>query len=392
LPAAVALDWIGEDLEELEAAGLTRTPRVVAPGPEGPLVTVDGRQALLFCSNDYLGLSGHPLVREAAIHEAERAGVGACSSRLVCGTQEPHRRLEERLAGWLGRPRAVLLPAGFMANLAVLTTVAGRGDVIFSDALNHASIVQGARLSRAAVEIYPHRDLEALEALMDAAAGAARRMVIVTDSVFSVDGDAAPLEGLARLAERHGAALVVDEAHALGVLGPGGRGLAAEHGVRADVIVGTLGKAFGVAGAFVAGSSQLGRLLESRAVPHIYTTAPPAMLAAAAEAALELVEAAEEPRRLVRDLARRLREGLRDLGCDTGAGDAHIVPALVPGVTAVVRASAELLDRGVYVQALRPPTVPPGTERLRWTATARHTAEQVDLAVSRFGEVLERLR
>lgn len=384
------MDWLEEDLARLGADGLLRRPRVLASGP-APFVEVDGREALLLCSNDYLGLSGHPALRQAAIRAIERHGVGACSSRLVSGTQAAHRRLEARLSAWLGQPDVRLLPAGFMANLAVLSLLAGRGDVVFSDELNHASIVQGCRLSRAEIVVYPHRDVAALAARMAERRPRARRAVVVTDSVFSVDGDLAPLAELAALSAGNDAALVVDEAHALGVLGPRGRGLAAALGARPDVVVGTLGKAFGVAGAFVAGPVGLGALLDSRAVPHIYTTAQPPALAAAAEAALGLVEEADEARARVAALAARLRAGIQASGLSTGPGESHIVPAMLPGARRVVEASSRLLEKGVFVQALRPPTVRPGTERLRWTATAAHSEEQVDLALERLGETLAEL-
>lgn len=380
----MSLDWLQTELDELDERGLIRSPRLITEAI-GPETTVDGRSVLLFCSNDYLGLAGHPALRQAAIKSIEKLGVGAGSSRLISGTQAPHRRLERRLAEWLGRENALYLPAGFMANLAVITTLAGPKDVIFSDALNHASIVQGCRLSRAEVVVYPHNDHEALASMLADVRG--RRRFIVTDAVFSVDGDVAPVEELSMLSKSSGATLIVDEAHSLGVLGPSGRGLCAAAGVVPDVLVGTFGKAFGCAGAFIAGSSQLVTYLESRAVPYIYTTAAPPHLAVVAEAALDQLIRADEARSRLMINADRLRRGLESAGADCGSARHHIVPSIVPGVEQVLTFSRELLEKGVFVQALRQPTVAPGTERLRWTPTSLHSVEQIDRAVDLFASL-----
>jgi 8-amino-7-oxononanoate synthase len=382
----VPLKGIDEELGRLERSGLLRTPRVLA-SPGGPVCTIDGREVVLLCSNDYLGLSAHPAVRRAVVRSVEGQPVGACSSRLVSGTRASHRVLEEQLAGWLGVERTLLVSTGFMANLAVMTTLAGPDDVVFSDELNHASIVQGCRLSRARIEVFPHGDMDALERGLSRARRA-RRRVVVTESIFSVDGDEAPLADMWRLARTAGAALVVDEAHALGVLGPQGRGLCAAAGFVPDVVVGTLGKAFGVMGAFIAGTTDVVRLHETRATAFIYTTAPPPLVAEAALAALEVVRRADEERGRVLTLATRLRAGIERLGCMTGAGHAHIVPQLVPGISRALDVSLALLERGVFVQVLRPPTVPAGTERLRWSPTALHSSTHIDRALEALGEVL----
>jgi 8-amino-7-oxononanoate synthase len=381
---AVTLTWLETELAELEDRGLIRSPRLIAEAI-GPETKVDGRLVLLFCSNDYLGLAGHPALRRAAIETIERLGVGAGSSRLISGTQAPHRRLERRLARWLGSESALTMPTGFMTNLAVITTLAGPEDVIFSDALNHASIVQGCRLSRAEVVVYPHNDHRALARLM--AATRARRRLLVTDAVFSVDGDVAPIEALGALARQQDATLIVDEAHSLGVIGPRGRGLCAEAGVVPDVLVGTFGKAFGCSGAFVAGSAQLVTYLESRAVPYIYTTAAPPLLAAVAEAALEQIIDADAARSRLMANAERLRVGLTSLGADCGAARHHIVPSIVPGVKEVLALSAALFDQGVFTQALRQPTVPRGAERLRWTPTSLHTDAHIAQAIEAYSKV-----
>ncbi len=378
--------WVTEELERLTREGLLRSPRVLE-GVTGPEAVIDGRRVLLFCSNDYLGLAGHPEIRDAAVQAIGCSGFGACSSRLVAGTNSLHRQLEERLALWLGSERALLFPAGFMANLAVLGTLSGPGDVIFSDELNHSSIIQGCRLSHSDVVIYPHNDLEELSRLLISTQG--QRSLIVTDALFSVDGDEADIVGLGRLALEHDSTLVVDEAHSLGVLGPGGRGLCSSAQIAPDVVVGTLGKAFGCSGAFVAASSDVIRLLESRAVSFIYTTAPPPAFAAAALAALSLVEDADEARARLESNSGYLRDSLKSHGCSTpNTSRAHIVPLIVPGISRVVSLSDALFDRGVFVQALRPPTVPPGAERLRWTPTSCHVPAQIDLAVSRLMDAL----
>lgn len=388
----MSLSWLKESLQELSRRGLLRDPRCLQ-SPTGPEVTIDDRRVLLFCSNDYLGLATHPDITSAAHDAIEHYGVGAPSSRLISGTHTLHRQLEERLAQWLEVERALLFPAGFMANLAVLSTLPGPSDLVFSDELNHASIIRGCQLSQAPVTVYPHNDVDALEGLitrrlMDSGV---RRRFIVTDSVFSVDGDEADLAGLAELAKRHDAALIVDEAHALGVLGPAGRGLCSFVGVIPDVVVGTFGKAFGCSGAFVAGSAELIRYLESRAAPFMYTTATPPALAAAATASLSLVEKADAARAHLLDLAHELRAAIEATGIAVHPNRNHIVPAIVPGVEQVVSVSSELFRRGVFVQALRPPTVPPGTERLRWTPTSKHTSEQIQHAAATFAEVLDDL-
>ncbi len=290
---------IGQRLEELERLGLTRRMRLVS-GPQGPTVLVDGKPLLLLCSNNYLGLADHPRVREAAADAAMRWGVGAGSSRLVSGTMTIHRRLEERLADFKGSEACVLFGSGYLANVGVIGALAGRGDAVFSDELNHASIIDGCRLSRAQVVVYRHRDVEHLDWSLRRHGrrdGTSRRL-IVTDSVFSMDGDVAPLAAIAELADAHGARVVVDEAHATGNLGPGGRGAVAEAGLEGeiDVIVGTLGKALGSYGAYACASAETVRYLVNCARSLIYSTAPSPPAVAGALAALSLLRGAPAPR------------------------------------------------------------------------------------------------
>jgi 8-amino-7-oxononanoate synthase len=337
-----------------------------------PLLT--GRPVLSFSSNDYLGLAAHPALAEAAAASLQRTGFGAAAARLVSGEFPDHRALEQALAAYLGVPAALTFATGYQANIGVLTTLASRDDLILSDAHNHASIIDGCRLSRAKVLPYPHCDLGALADGLRATAGQHRRRLIVSESLFSMGGDLAPLADLAALAERHQAALIVDEAHALGVLGPEGRGLCQAAGVVPDALVGTLGKAFGSFGGFVAGSPELGRLLVNRARTFIFTTAPPPAVAAASTAGVELAASTEGSRRRAA-LMDRIRELQDALALDRPL--TPIVPFICGSDQAAVAASRALREAGIFVQAIRPPTVPEGTARLRVTLSADHSAETV---------------
>jgi len=370
------LSSIEQRLAELEAAGLRRCTRLVE-GPQGPHVLLDGQPVLLLCSNNYLGLADHPRVREAAAEAALTYGVGAGASRLVSGTMEVHRELEARLAAFKRTSSGVLFGAGYLANVGVISALAGAGQVVFSDELNHASIIDGCRLSRASVFVYRHRDLEHLEWGMAQAAG--RGALIVTDSVFSMDGDVAPLAGIVSLARAHGVRVVVDEAHATGTYGDGGRGVVAALGLTAevDVIVGTLGKALGSFGAFAACSREIAELLFNTARSLIFSTAPAVPSVAAAGAALSLLE--ERPG-LVSDLSRLagvLRTGLADEGFDVSVSTTQIVPVVIGSPEQAMAVCELCLERGVFAQAIRPPTVPEGTSRLRLSVMATHTEQEL---------------
>ena len=363
-------------LDELRRTGLFRQLRVIA-GPQGARVTLDGHDVLLLCSNDYLGLAGHPAVRAAAAEAAERWGAGAGASRLVSGNMALHGTLEQELAAFKRSERCLLFGSGYLANMGVLSALAGRGDVILSDALNHASIVDGSRLSRAETIVYEHADLDSLAAGLRRAAG--RDIVIVTDAVFSMDGDLAPLEGIVELARHHGARVVVDEAHATGVVGPAGRGLVVELGLEraVDVVVGTLGKALGSYGAFACCDAQLASYLVNRARTLIFSTAlPPPVLGAALES-LRIVR--EDPQLVARlhANARTLRDGLRSVGFAIAPGTMPVVPLTIGDPGAAMDLCEHALRRGVFAQAIRPPTVPEGTSRLRIVASAAH--EKADL-------------
>ena len=381
---------VAERLEELRDRGLYRRLRMVG-GPQGPRVLLDGREVLLLCSNDYLGLAGHPLVREAAAEAALHWGAGAGASRLISGTMEPHLRLEQRLAEFKGYERALLFGSGYLANTGAIAALAGRGEVVFSDELNHASIVDGCRLARAETFVYRHADLEHLAWGLRGAGE--RAALIVTDGVFSMDGDLAPLPRLSELARRHDCRLMVDEAHATGAVGPGGRGsvAAADLTGQVDVVVGTLGKALGSYGAYVCASRELTDYLVNTARPFIFSTAPPPPVVAAAEAAVELL--ACNPG-LVDQLAANaavLREALAGEGLAAGGSRTQIVPLLVGDADRTMAISERLLERGVFAQGIRPPTVPEGSSRLRFTAMATHHPDELREAARLVGETTREL-
>jgi 8-amino-7-oxononanoate synthase len=366
-------------LAELEALGLRRRTRLVF-GPQGPRVVLDGKPVLLLCSNNYLGLADHPRVRTAAAEAAMRWGAGAGASRLVSGTMTPHRRLEERLAAFKGREAALLFGSGYLANTGVIAALARPGDVVFSDELNHASIVDGCRMSRAETFVYDHGDVEHLEWGIAQAEG--RGALIVTDALFSMDGDVAPLEDLVEVAQQHRLRLLVDEAHATGTVGPRGRGALAQAGLEeeVDVIVGTLGKALGSYGAFVACERTMANYLVNAARTFIFSTAPSPPSVAAALAALELLE--ERPHRVAKLQANAaaLRSELEREGFELRGSDSHIVPLVIGEAALAVQICEAALEGGVFAQAIRPPTVPPLTSRLRLSVMASHTEAELRAA------------
>ncbi|HYP54838.1 MAG TPA: 8-amino-7-oxononanoate synthase [Solirubrobacterales bacterium] len=381
---------VAERLEELRDRGLYRRLRLVG-GPQGPRVLLDGREVLLLCSNDYLGLSGHPLVREAAAEAAIRWGTGAGASRLISGTMEPHLLLERDLAEFKGYEAALLFGSGYLANSGAVAALAGRGEIVFSDELNHASIVDGCRLSRAETFVYRHADVEHLAWGLRQAGG--RAALIVTDGVFSMDGDVAPLAALAELAGRHGCRLMVDEAHATGAVGPGGRGSVAAAGLadEVDLVVGTLGKALGSYGAYVCANRQLIDYLVNSARPFIFSTAPPPPMVAAADAALELLVGDPGLAERLRANAAGLRAAFVEEGLAVGGSETQIVPLHVGDAGAAMRTSERLLERGVFAQGIRPPTVPEGSSRLRFTVMATHEPAELRRAAAVVGEVTREL-
>jgi 8-amino-7-oxononanoate synthase len=380
----------GPLLADLDARGLRRRRRVVRQaGGEAADIELDGHACVDFCSNDYLGLSTHPRVVEALAAAARLHGAGARASHLITGHQAEHEALEHELAAWTGRERAILFSSGYLANLGLAAALAGRDDTIHGDRLNHASLIDGGRLSRAAIRVYPHGDAAALDAqLLEQASG---RALVLTDGVFSMDGDLAPLPGLAAVCARHGAYLAVDDAHGLGVIGATGRGTL-EHfglgGLEVPALVGTLGKAFGSFGAFVAGSAELVETLVQRARSYIYTTALPAPVAAATRAALAVAGEESWRRERVLALTQRFRERAVAAGLPLTRSATPIQPVILGGTDSAVRASEALLERGFYVAAIRPPTVPAGTSRLRVTLSAAHREADVDSLVDAMAAIL----
>ena len=362
---------VDQRLGELESSGLRRRLRVI-DGPQGPRVLLDGRPVLLLCSNNYLGLADHARLRRAAANTALNLGTSAGASRLISGSMSIHADLESSLSRFKGTEAALLFGSGYLANTGTIAALARRREVVFSDELNHASIIDGCRLAGAETFVYRHRDTEHLDWGLREASG--RAALIVTDGVFSMDGDIAPLPELVDLARRHQCRLLVDEAHATGTIGPGGSGSVAAAGLtgEVDVIVGTLGKALGGYGAYVCGSAQLVDFLINSARPFIFSTAPPPPAVAAAQAALELLT--EQPK-LVERLganAAALRDGLRGEGLEPIGADTQIVPLVIGEAEDAMALSERLLAEGVFAQAIRPPTVPAGTCRLRLTTMATH--------------------
>jgi len=381
-----------QQLEELAARGMRRMLRTV-DGLQGPHILLEGREVFLLCSNNYLGLAGHPALVEASREATGRYGAGTGGSRLISGSMPPHAALEERLAAFKGVDGALLFNSGYAANTGIMQGLFGEDDVIFSDALNHASIIDGCRLSRARTIVYPHADAAALEALMDREASRRRgRWLIVTDGVFSMDGDLAPLPDLVRLKERHDALLMVDDAHGTGVLGAGGRGTAEHFGCLGsiDLHMGTLGKALGAAGAYLAADRVVIDTLINRSRSFIFSTSLPPAVPAAARAALDIV-ASPEGERLRRELAANRELFARCLqlgGVDLLGSVTQIVPVLTGEPAPTMAAAERLLACGVFLQGIRPPTVPPGRCRLRATVMALHRPEELQAAAEAILQVL----
>jgi 8-amino-7-oxononanoate synthase len=385
-------------LESQRKQGLYRQ-RLCIEGPQGVELVRAGQRLLSFCSNDYLGLANDPRVIDAMREGAGRMGAGSGASHLVCGHSAAHHELEEALAAWTGRERALLFSTGYMANVGVLSALAARGDQIYADRLDHASLLDGARLSGARLRRYPHRDTETLAEWLEHAEPGER--LIVTDGVFSMDGDLAPLDRLAELAARYDAWLMVDDAHGLGVIGPDGLGTVGHYGLgsaEVPILIGTLGKAFGTFGAFVAGSNELIETLIQFARSYIYTTALPPAVACATLAALRIAREETWRREHLRALCLRLRSGLERLGMelqptlDTGSPATPIIALITGAADKAVALSNALAERGILVTAIRPPTVPAGTARLRITLSAAHQDHHVDRLLETLAEVRDGIR
>jgi 8-amino-7-oxononanoate synthase len=389
-PSPSLVEALSAELDDLTARGLRRSLRPVRQRRAGT-VLLDGERIADFASNDYLGLAADPRLARAAAAVLESEGTGASAARLISGHHPVHEALEEALAAFKHAERALLFPSGYMANVGAIPALVGAGDVVYSDALNHASLIDGIALSRAAVRVVPHADLGALERQLREDAGRFRRSLIVTEGVFSMDGDLYPLDALVPLARAHGAWTYVDDAHGTGVLGTTGRGALEQCGVlgEVDIVVGTLGKALGTTGAYVAGSRVLIEFLLNRARSFIFTTGTPPALAAATLEALRIAGSEPWRRDAVRARAARLRQRLRLDGREVpGLPDGHIIPLHVGDPVRTMGIVADLRRRGFLVGGVRPPTVPAGTSRLRLSVSAMHPPELVDALAANLLDVL----
>jgi len=381
------LQFLDDAMAQIRSEGLYRSLRVLG-GEQSHHARFDGREVINLSSNNYLGLTTHPKLREAALRAVESLGVGSGSVRTIAGTMDLHMELERRIAAFKKTEAAVVFQSGFTANAGTVAAILGKEDLILSDELNHASIIDGARLSRATIRVFPHRDVAALEKLLEETSGVKRRLVI-TDGVFSMDGDIAPMREIAAAARAHGAIMMVDDAHASGVLGRAGRGTVDHfdlHG-QVDIQVGTLSKAIGVLGGYVCGSHTLIEYLYHRARPFLFSTSHPPAVAAACLAAFDVLE--NEPERIQRlwSNTKRFKEGLKRLGFDTGTSETPITPIIVGDADLAMKFSDRLFERGLFAQGIGFPTVAKGRARLRTIVTATHTEEELDRALHILGDV-----
>ena len=376
------LEFLQVAMDQLRSEGLHRRLRVLQ-GEQRPESKFDGKDVINLSSNNYLGLTTHPKLREAALRAVKELGVGSGSVRTIAGTMELHMELERRIATFKKTEASVVFQSGFAANAGTVAAILGKDDLILSDELNHASIIDGARLSRAAIRVFPHRDTGALGKLLEETASVKRRLVI-TDGVFSMDGDVAPMAKIAALAREHGAIMMVDDAHASGVLGKAGRGTVDHFGLhgQVDIQVGTLSKAIGVLGGYVCGSKTLIDYLYHRARPILFSTSHPPAVAAACLAAFDVLEA--EPELITRlwSNTERFRKGLGGLGFDTGLSETPITPIMVGEAELAMKFSDRLFERGLFAQGIGYPTVAKGKARIRTIVTATHSPEQLDRALS----------
>jgi len=384
------LNFLTEELEELHRKDLHRRMRRL-DSPQGARTVIEGKECILLSSNNYLGLTEHPVVKEAAKLAVDNWGAGAGGSRLTTGNYALHEELEQEISHFKGTESAIVFGTGYAANLGVIQALAGRGDAVLSDELNHASIIDGCRLSQAGVKVYRHRDTEHLEEMLRQVQGYRRRL-IVTDGVFSMDGDLAPLPKIAALAERYGAFVMVDDAHATGVLGGRGAGTVDHFSLegRVQVQMGTLSKALGSSGAYVAGTHELIDYLRNMGRSFIFSTAPPPAAMGAALAAVRLVERQPEIRTRLWRNARYLRTSLDKMGYIVPAEDSPIIPVFIGDAAKTMYLSQALLEEGVFAPGIRPPTVPQGTSRIRVTVMAVHTREDLDQALSAFARAGKR--
>jgi glycine C-acetyltransferase len=388
-----SLDYLKEHLAELQRAGTALHPRILE-SEQRARTRFDGRDVINLASNNYLGLAAHPRLKEAAAKAAMEFGAGSGAVRTIAGTMTLHTELERRFAEFKGAEAALMFQAGFTANSGTVAAILTKDDVIVSDQLNHASIIDGARLSKAEIKVFPHKDAAAADRLLAESKAPGRRQLLITDGVFSMDGDIAPLPGLVEVAEKHGAIMMIDDAHASGVLGAGGKGTVSHFGLdpkRVDVQVGTLSKAIGVLGGFIAGPSHLIEWLVNRGRPFLFSTSAPPAVAAACLAALDVIR--DEPERIDRLWSNTnvFKKGLHGLGFDTGASETPITPVIAGEEAKAVELSRLLWEEGVFSPAIVFPTVAKGQSRVRTIVTADHSNEDLTEALDAFERVGKKL-
>jgi len=381
------LSWINNEIRTIEDRHLFRYLTEIESG-QYPEIKIGGKNYILLASNNYLGLSTHPAVIEAASGALHKYGTSSGGSRLVSGSSDLHRELEEKIAAFKNTESAILFSSGYLANIGIISSLVGPGDVIYSDELNHASIIDGCRLSKAETRIYRHLDYDHLAELLNAEKIKGKRLVI-TDTVFSMDGDLADLKRLAELAENRGCILMVDEAHATGVLGERGSGATEYFGVEAKipVVMGTLSKAVGSLGGYIAGSKKLTDFIRNRVRSYIFDTSLPAASLAASLKSIEIIETDFDRRRHLWELIKRFKEGIVDIGLEVLETNSAIIPVLIGEPDRAVRFSEYLREEGVYTPAVRPPSVPPGKSRIRASLMASHSMEQIEYALRAFRTV-----
>jgi glycine C-acetyltransferase len=392
IPTTTRLDWVQQEIDALKEAGLYNRIRTIS-SPQGAWLIVDGKRVLNFCSNNYLGLANHPHLVEAAKNAIDQYGVGPAAVRSIAGTLDLHLELERRLAAFKGVEAAITFQSGFTANLAAIAALVGKEDVIFSDALNHASIIDGSRLSGARIVRYEHNNPQDLDQKIRENQGSYRRALVITDGVFSMDGDLAPLDKIYEVSSAHDVMLMVDDAHGEGVVGTGGRGIVDHfhlHG-KVDVEVGTLSKAFGVVGGVVAGKAVVIEWLRQRGRPFLFSSAATAPDAAACLAALDILEQSTELVDRLWENARYFKEEMRRLGFDTGQSETPITPVMLGEAPLAQQFSRELFEEGLFAMALGFPTVPRGKARIRVMISAAHSREDLDSALAIFARVGRKL-
>lgn len=372
------MDFITDEIKTLKEQGLYRSLKTIEHY-DGPVVTIDGKEFLLFCSNNYLGLANHPKVIEEAIKATKKFGFGSGASRLISGNSILHQTLEKEIAKFKNREAALVFPTGYMANVGTISALLNEGDAVIVDRLNHASIIDACRLSKAKILPYPHKDMAGLGKILKKS-GSFRKRLIITDSVFSMDGDIAPLPDIIRLAKKYDAMTMIDEAHATGVIGEGGRGLEQHFGLtgQADIVMGTLSKALGSLGGFIAGGKSLIEYLINKSRSFIYTTALPPAACAAALASLQIIEARPEHLRNLWKNVGYLKKELTGLKFNTGESGTPIIPIIIGDLNKTMELSQYLYDNGIFVSGIRPPTVPKDECRIRLTVMATHTQKDID--------------